>query len=346
MKLRTVPAGQFAWNDGIYAAFACDLDGINYSNCRRITSDTPASEYADKTILVFTIEEMAQSSFYNGYTYADTMNREATDYFLQLTHEQYKARCGDRLGSSIRGIFTDEPHRGAVMCGFGMSNAGRHVDDALDRQAAGGVRATHRVRPRGSAAGAVPSRRTAGRVTDQVLLYGASASRCSSRTGPSRSTTGAEQNNLLFTGHVLHEDTLTAQTTMQGSLMRFYEYMHYPGVDVLTEGNRSYWIVKQLSSAARQLGQQMAAVGAVRRHGLAARLRGPQGRRRLAGPVRHQRALSPPGLVHDGGRGEARLPGEHLLPVRLVAGLRGRWRPISPGWACCCSRAGPTATCS
>jgi hypothetical protein len=32
--------------------------------------------------------------------------------------------------------------------------------------------------------------------------------------------------------------------------------MHVPGVDVLTEGNRKFWIVKQLSSAARQLGQR------------------------------------------------------------------------------------------
>jgi hypothetical protein len=64
------------------------------------------------------------------------------------------------------------------------------------------------------------------------------------------------ESGLLLTGHVLHEDSLTSQVAMQGSLARFYEYMHYPGVDVLTEGNRAYWIVKQLSSAARQLGQR------------------------------------------------------------------------------------------
>ena len=46
------------------------------------------------------------------------------------------------------------------------------------------------------------------------------------------------------------------QTVPNGSLMRFYEYMGYPGVDVLTEHNRCYWIVKQLASAARQLGKK------------------------------------------------------------------------------------------
>jgi hypothetical protein len=38
--------------------------------------------------------------------------------------------------------------------------------------------------------------------------------------------------------------------------MRAYEYQDYPGVDVLSEGNRNYWIVKQVASSARQLGQR------------------------------------------------------------------------------------------
>jgi len=61
---------------------------------------------------------------------------------------------------------------------------------------------------------------------------------------------------MIFTGHVLHEDNLMAQSIMQGSLMRFYEFQDYPGVDVLTEGNNNYWIAKQVSSAARQMDQK------------------------------------------------------------------------------------------
>ena len=59
----------------------------------------------------------------------------------------------------------------------------------------------------------------------------------------------------------------------------------------------------------------MAAVGTVRLHRLAVQLCEPQGRRRLAGAVRHQRALSPPVVVHDGRRGQTGLPGQHLLPI-------------------------------
>ncbi len=255
MRLRAMPAGEFGWSDAVYAAFACDLDGINYSNCKRITNDTPSSEYVNKTVLVFTVEEMAKGSFYNGYTYADTMNREVTDYYLKLTHEQYKARCGDRLGKSIRGIFTDEPHRGAVMCGFSLSNENSTWmtpwTDKLPEEFLGRVGydlVDH-----------LPELflRKDGQPVSQVKwFYMDVCQQLFLDNWAKPIHDWCEQSNMLLTGHVLHEDTLTAQATMQGSLMRFYECMHYPGVDVLTEGNRNYWIVKQLSSAARQLRQR------------------------------------------------------------------------------------------
>ena len=65
-------------------------------------------------------------------------------------------------------------------------------------------------------------------------------------------------------------------------------------------------------------GQALAALRALRLHRLAVQLCEPQGRRRLAGAVRHQRALSPPVVVHDGRRGQTGLPGQHLLPIPLV----------------------------
>ncbi|MGE4490689.1 MAG: glycosyl hydrolase, partial [Kiritimatiellales bacterium] len=65
-----------------------------------------------------------------------------------------------------------------------------------------------------------------------------------------------DKHNLILTGHVLHEDNLTAQTAMSGSMMRYYEHMSSPGVDVLGEHNKNYWIVKQLASAARQTGKK------------------------------------------------------------------------------------------
>lgn len=65
-----------------------------------------------------------------------------------------------------------------------------------------------------------------------------------------------KENNMKFTGYVLHEDTLSAQTILQDSLMRPYEHVDFPEVDVLAEYNTNYCTVKQLSSVAHQLGQK------------------------------------------------------------------------------------------
>ncbi len=61
-----------------------------------------------------------------------------------------------------------------------------------------------------------------------------------------------EKNNLLFTGHALSEETLSSQTRVVGSCMRFYEYMQAPGMDLLTEHRREFNTAKQVSSVARQ----------------------------------------------------------------------------------------------
>jgi hypothetical protein len=255
LSLRPVPGDQFGWHDEMVAAFACHLEGVAFRDCTRLTAQTPMEVYREKTVLVFTLEEMAASSFYNGGTYVDTLNRCATEHYISLTHEQYQAHCGDRLGTSIRGIFTDEPHRGAVMSGFSLSNENRlwmtpwtqalpalfleqFGHDLLDNLPA------LFLQPNGESVSPVKWQYM--ELLQQMFLENFAKPLYD----------WCDQNQMLLTGHVLHEDSLTAQAAMQGSLMRFYEYMHCPGVDVLTEGNRNAAIVKQLTSVARQLGQK------------------------------------------------------------------------------------------
>ncbi|BCM94433.1 hypothetical protein IAD21_06340 [Abditibacteriota bacterium] len=255
MSLRPVPGSEFLWNDDLFAAFSCELEGLAFSNCERITPDTPHASYADKTILAFSIEAMQESSFYNGFTYVDTMQRAATDEYIRLTHEAYKQHCGEHLSRSIKGIFTDEPHRGPVMAGFGVSNANRlwmapwtpELFERFEEQF--GTDLVERLPalflwPEGQTICAVKWQYM--ELTQQLFLDNYAKPLFD----------WCQNNDLLLTGHVLHEDTLTSQATMQGALMRFYEYMHFPGIDILAESNRSYWAAKQLSSVARQLGQK------------------------------------------------------------------------------------------
>ena len=50
-----------------------------------------------------------KSGIFNGFTYLDTMNGEAVDKFIEVTHEAYKRELGEEFGKSAPAIFTDEP---------------------------------------------------------------------------------------------------------------------------------------------------------------------------------------------------------------------------------------------
>ena len=246
-----VKGNEFKWDKDYIAAFACELNGINYTECEQIT-ENDQEKYLNKTVLAYYVKEMKSSSFYNGTTYVDTLNEDSINKFIELTHEKYKQHCGDKFGKSIKGIFTDEPHRGGLFTDFsGMGNNAAPWTNNLFEQF---------------------EKRFGYSLTEHLPeLYlcknGNSVSQVKWHFVELLQQLFLEcfaipinkwcvDNNIVFTGHVLHEDDFTAQTAAHGSIMRFYEHMAAPGVDVLTEGNKNYCIVKQLQSAARQTGKK------------------------------------------------------------------------------------------
>ena len=97
--------------------FAVIFNGLSVKEYRKISS--PADKKQDERVFVFYYDYMQPDSFYNGYTYADTMNLQATERFIELTHEKYYKAFGNLFGAVIKGIFTDEPHRNPYLNGFG-----------------------------------------------------------------------------------------------------------------------------------------------------------------------------------------------------------------------------------
>ena len=197
----------------------------------------------------FRVVPMKNSSFYNGYTYVDTMNGRATERFLELTHERYERECGESFGKSIPGVFTDEPHRGSLMSSFGEGNCKIPFTRALP--------AEYRSRFGEDVMGKLP------------LLFFRTKTPCIQKwryvellqelfleNFADPICRWCEERGLIFTGHVLHENSLAAQTAMSGSVMRFYEFMTYPGIDYLGREERCWWIAKQVQSVARQLGKE------------------------------------------------------------------------------------------
>ena len=259
VELQTMPAEQFRWdNDSIVSAFACDLDGIDYSNLQRLTPESNMADYAGKTVLKFQHKTFRGSDGYNGNTYIDVFNPKATERFIELTHEQYLKHCGERIGTTIEGIFTDEPHRGGLFTSFGGGSDGNssgpntcpwtpNMPQEYEKMFGGDLAAD------------LPKlflRENGERVNDVKWKYCELTQSLFLKNFAKPQYDWCTKHDMIYTGHVLHENNFTSQVTMQGSLMRYYEYMHTPGIDLLTENDNAYWVPKQLSSVARQLGQK------------------------------------------------------------------------------------------
>lgn len=226
--------------------YACRLDGTSYTDGRELApGEAPAPE---ETVLSFYARHPQGNDNYNGYTYLNTMNREAVQAYICSTHEAYKEQCGSRFGQSIKGIFTDEPHRGGLFTHFseGEEWAAPYTQTLFWQFE---ERFGYDLRER------LPElflRKDGQELSKTTWDYVELCQELFLENFAQPIYQWCQENDLEFTGHVLHEDNLVAQTTMQGSLMRFYEYMHRPGVDVLGMNNQAYWIAKQIQSVARQ----------------------------------------------------------------------------------------------
>ena len=214
--LETMPAEQFEWNDeGIVSAFACDLNGIDYSNLQRLNPASNMADYAGKTVLKFAQRTCPESDVYNGTTYLDVFNPKATERFIELTHEQYRKHCGERIGTTIEGIFTDEPHRGGLFSTFGAVSTyacpwALSLPQEYEKMFGGDLTAD------------LPKlflRENGERVNDVKWKFCELTQSLFLKNFAKPQYDWCTEHDMAYTGHVLHENNLTSQVTMQGSLM-------------------------------------------------------------------------------------------------------------------------------
>ena len=62
------------------------------------------------------VEIMKESGWFNGETYSDVFNPDATREFLNITYEKYFDALNGHIGSSVPAVFTDEPHMKGKYC--------------------------------------------------------------------------------------------------------------------------------------------------------------------------------------------------------------------------------------
>ncbi|MDB6171175.1 MAG: hypothetical protein JWL59_486 [Chthoniobacteraceae bacterium] len=256
LRLTLVPVSKFKWPSEFVAVFQARMEGLNAYECQRLQPGQLPDEDAGEQILIFTTETTQPHTFYNGNTYLDTLKREATEHFISLTHEKYRQHCGSRLGRSIHGIFTDEPHHGMVMCHNTETRQHEEPEwttpftDALFEEFTS--RFGYDLRARLPELFLLVDGH---RISQVKWHYMELIQQLFLENWAKPLHDWCREHNLKLTGHVLHEDTLAAQAVPCGSLMRYYEFLDYPGVDVLGNDNRNFCIVKQLASAARQFGK-------------------------------------------------------------------------------------------
>lgn len=240
----------FRWSGNVLAVFTAAVDGGAASNVVRCArGKTPRLKKGEK-LLQFEVRVDEVSDWYNGGAYLDTMSRDAVRDFIRVTHEAYRRNCSDSFAGEIPGIFTDEPHFGEVACRSG---------DEVSYPWTGRLPSVFRSRYGYDIIGRLPEvffdvAGTAGR---QVRWHYMDCITWLFTDAFARQIgEWCEKNGIQHTGHVLEEETLTTQTRVVGSAMRFYEYMQAPGMDSLMQYKREYDTAKQVASVARQFGRK------------------------------------------------------------------------------------------
>jgi len=197
--------------------------------------------------LAFSVALQEPSSWYNDQTYLDTMSKEAVQEFIRKGYKPYANEVGGEFGKLVPGVFTDEPNyghgarRGSQLPWTDCIPAEfrkRYGYDILDHLPA---LFYHLDDDRAARA------RYHYRDLITALFVESFAGQIGAWCG---------KHNLLFTGHVLGEETLASQRGVVGAAMRFYEHMQAPGIDVLTQVRHEYDTAKQCASVLHQMGRK------------------------------------------------------------------------------------------
>lgn len=207
------------------------------------------------TLLVFRWAYMEPMAFYNGFTYIDTLNKRAVEEFLSLTHERYKQRLGGRFGSEIKGIFQDEVNRGPLLNGFVVGDEARMLRIPYTYALFSTFKKLKKYELRDHLP--LLYYRNADENFSAVMYdYTQVLMKMLLRNFAIPYYEWCGKEDIMSTGHVLHEDSLACQTTMLGSAMQYYAYMDCPGIDNLGTQNYRYEVPKLASSVSKQLGKR------------------------------------------------------------------------------------------
>ena len=193
------------------------------------------------------------SGRFNKQAYVDTLSNEAIAEFIKVTYERYKEAVGDDFGKSIPSIFTDEPQfKMKQTLPFASSKKDIILPTTTDlaesyKEATGLDLLT--ILP--ELLWDLPN----GKPSKARYLYHDHVCERFTEAFSDQCGKWCDENGIALTGHMMHEQTLGAQTEALGEAMRAYRSFGIPGIDMLCN-HLEYATAKQCQSAVHQYARE------------------------------------------------------------------------------------------
>lgn len=250
LTLELLEEGDTFWqqDESILARYQGKTKEMELADLTRLEDGLSPDE--GMTHMVFRLETSGKADWFNGHAPPDTLSPMVLEYFIQHTHEQYRKVVGEDFGTTVKGVFTDEPSVNDRHASFGENKAW--------------IPWTHGFRE------FFIERRGYDPFDTLPYLYFNTPESAAIRhdywwTLTQRFTevfSGAlgawcKEQGIAYTGHFLQEHQLGLATRVSGAIMPHYVYQDVPGVDLLQEQTDEYLTMKQCTSVAHQYRKPM-----------------------------------------------------------------------------------------
>ena len=237
-------------NRTLLARYQVLLEDVWLKDYRMLKKNEQVEEGYDEWFAY--LEISSDNPWFNNQSYVDTLNKQAIERFIEVTHEVYKREVGDEFGKSIPAIFTDEPQFSRkTRLKYATDKMSVHFPYTDDFE-----KTFHETYGHGLLE-AIPElvweRRE--EMVSQIR-YEYHDHVCERFADAFADTLGTwcETNGIMLTGHMLEEATLKEQTSVLGEAMRSYRSFQLPGIDMLCD-KRELSTAKQAQSASHQYGR-------------------------------------------------------------------------------------------
>ena len=199
------------------------------------------------------MEHATEDPWFNNAAYVDTLKPEAIREFIDITHEAYAREAGKDFGKTVPAIFTDEPQFAPKQP---LSFAREERDVILPWTEA--LPAYYQETYEADLLEDLPQllwELPENQLSKVRWQYQNAVTDLFVKSYCEQLGNWCQAHNILLTGHVMQEPTLSSQTEAVGDAMRCYPAFGLPGIDMLCDFHE-YTTAKQAQSMAHQQGAE------------------------------------------------------------------------------------------